>query len=240
MNVVPAPATPSVAAAVPSTACPSCGATLAADQRYCLKCGRPCSPVRLQFLDVLQSESAAGLRAPQATGQALGFPASYSPVLPPGTPPGTVRTAYAHEPEPEGMLGRLRRYSGVIALLGVLLLAGLIGLLVGHWASGSHGAQIVKLEGQLVAPAAGTAAATTPGTTATDTHPTSAKNSGSQQQSVGEEEKEVKEAETSKPLPAPVKAPAAIKKLSETHGKRHQQEIAKLIEKNPEAPIETG
>ena len=36
--------------------CASCGSALVSDQRYCLECGAPCSPVRLAFLDVLQSD----------------------------------------------------------------------------------------------------------------------------------------------------------------------------------------
>ena len=37
--------------------CRTARAVLAPDQRYCLACGQPVSPVRLAFLDVLQSDS---------------------------------------------------------------------------------------------------------------------------------------------------------------------------------------
>ena len=52
-------------APVPSESanCSNCSAPLVADQRYCLSCGQPCSPVRLAFLDVLQTE-----HQPQAAG----------------------------------------------------------------------------------------------------------------------------------------------------------------------------
>ena len=39
-----------------AASCANCSAPLAPDQRYCLACGQPVSPVRLAFLDVLQSE----------------------------------------------------------------------------------------------------------------------------------------------------------------------------------------
>ena len=84
MNVVPAASPPVPAAAA---ACPNCGAALSPDQRYCLACGRPCSPVRLAFLDVLQSESAAaaGWR-PAAGGQALAYAPSAAAAFPPSPP----------------------------------------------------------------------------------------------------------------------------------------------------------
>ena len=55
MNVFPIQAPPSEEGG--QAKCPNCGAAIVADQRYCLTCGRPCSPVRLAFLDVLQAES---------------------------------------------------------------------------------------------------------------------------------------------------------------------------------------
>ena len=53
MSLVPVPSEQSGAT------CANCGAALVADQRYCLSCGEPASPVRLAFLDVLQNDPAA-------------------------------------------------------------------------------------------------------------------------------------------------------------------------------------
>ena len=50
MSLVP------VASDQAGTSCADCGAPLVADQRYCLSCGQPASPVRLAFLDVLQGQ----------------------------------------------------------------------------------------------------------------------------------------------------------------------------------------
>src|ERR1700734_526809 len=97
--------------------CSNCGAPVLADQRYCLACGQPCSPVRLAFLDVLQAESE--LRAPVTIAPPV---AGYLPPLP------------QHD---GGAIGWLGRYSGLFGLIAVLLIVGLIGLLVGHWTAPS-------------------------------------------------------------------------------------------------------
>jgi len=58
MSLVPVPAEQS------EETCSNCGATLLADQRYCLECGQPASPVRLAFLDVLESDQTRAAREP--------------------------------------------------------------------------------------------------------------------------------------------------------------------------------
>ncbi|MGD0455811.1 MAG: zinc-ribbon domain-containing protein, partial [Solirubrobacteraceae bacterium] len=67
------------------TTCEHCGAPLLADQRYCLACGQPCSPVRLAFLDVLQGEQSRGA-LPGPGGWAPGTidmsPVGYGPAYP--------------------------------------------------------------------------------------------------------------------------------------------------------------
>jgi hypothetical protein len=200
--------------------CSNCGATVAADQRYCLTCGQPCSPVRLAFLDVLRAESE--LRGPVTIAPP---PAGYLPPLP-------------HE---DGAIGRLRRYSGLFGLIAVLLMTGLIGLFVGHWLAPSKApaAQILKIEGGALP----TAAATTSPTTTTPTSSSSttkASTSKSPAATEAQEVKEVKEAETPKAKPkAPVKTSSStLEKLSSSKGKAHQQEIEKLTA--GDKPIETG
>jgi hypothetical protein len=200
--------------------CPNCGAQVAADQRYCLACGQPCSPVRLPFLDVLKAESE--LRRPATYVQPS---AGYLPPL----------------PADDGAVGWLRRYSGLFGLLAVLLICGLIGLLVGHWltpSSKAPGPSIVKIEGAL--PAAAASAPTTSTPSATPTSQTKTATSKTAPASEAQEVKEIKEAETAKVKPKPASKPstATLQKLNSSKGKTHQQEIEKLT--SGDKPIETG
>jgi hypothetical protein len=213
--------------------CAGCGAPLAPDQRYCLACGRPCSPVRLAFLDVLQAEHQP--TAAYVVG-GEGGPSNYYPA----------------PQEPDGMLGSLRRYSGLLALLGVLVGCLLVGLLVGHWVSQSDapaGPQVVRIEGLSgpLASAATPTTTTTPSTTSTgragtgstssSTKTGTAKTATTPASSPAEEAEEAKEEEKEpKPLPPAHKASSTLKKLSETTGKKHAQEVNAL----GTAPIETG
>jgi hypothetical protein len=203
-----------------SATCANCSAPLVADQRYCLSCGQPCSPVRLAFLDVLQIEGQQQVAArPLATTPAV----TYQPLL-----------------EPAGPGGWLRRYSPLFGALTVLLLAMIAGLLVGHWVTQSKTAaaptqQTIKVEG-LGGLAAG-AVATTP----TSTTPAT---STSSRPSVKEEAEEVaKEAKAEKAQAQkvekikPRKAGAnTLNKLNSTTGKKHAEELNKLGAE----PIETG
>ncbi len=221
----------------PPAACAGCGALLAPDQRYCLACGRPASPVRLAFLDVLQAEpGTAGttiLGAPSAAGY-----------QPPADPPGT--------------LGALRRYSGLFGLLGVLLASLLIGLLVGHWLTGSNvnngGKQVVEIKG-LSAPLAAVGSPTTAGGAGTSSgsgsssssghHSSSsssqsynaAKSEGGVSESGAEEAEAAKEVKSTKALPAAHKTSSAtLQKLEHTTGKRHAKEVTAAL---GNGPIET-
>jgi hypothetical protein len=202
-----------VASEQPGTVCAGCGAALVADQRYCLACGEPSSPVRLAFLDVLQAES-----QPQAGQGQLGTTVAYTPLL-----------------EPAGAPGWLRRYSGLFGVMSVLLLALIVGLLVGHWVTQSKqpGQQVVKVEG--LGSLAG--ASTTPAAAASTTAPAGAAKSHAKAEA--EEAKAgAKETPAEKaPPPKPVKVtPTKLKKLSSTTGKKHQEEINALGSQ----PIETG
>jgi hypothetical protein len=227
MDVIPLPTSPSDATA--TATCAGCGAPLAPDQRYCLACGRPCSPVRLAFLDVLQTEHTAAtsiLGGPQAAG-------------------------YPPPPEPDGLLGSLRRYSGLFGLLGVLLAALLIGLLVGHWITGgaSPGKQVLEVKGLsgafAAAPAAGAAGTSTGSGSSSSTghHGASTGSSSSQSHSSpkseqAEEAEEAKEVKTTKPPPAAHKTSSAtLQKLEHTTGKQHAKEVAAEL---GNGPIETG
>jgi hypothetical protein len=221
MSLVPVPSEQS------GSTCENCGAALVADQRYCLSCGHPASPVRLAFLDVLQGDQA---RSGQPGGAWLGqgdtidmTPVGYAPVFP-----------------QQGTSGWLRRNSGLLGLLSVLLMCLIAGLLVGHWVTQSNktpGPQIVKVEGLsglAAAPAAATTtgASTTPAASTTPTTPTS-------KAAAKEEAAEAKEAAKIEKVPlkkATKVSSSKLEKLSNSSGKKHQEEINSLGAQ----PIETG
>jgi hypothetical protein len=234
MDVIPRVGVgPTPANGASTAVCTGCGAPLAVDQRYCLSCGRPCSPVRLAFLDVLQTE-----RQPAGVGEANFFT-------------GGPSAGYASAPEPAGLLASLRRYSGLFGLLTVLLASLLIGLLVGHWLTGGNGSatgkQVFEVKG-LSSPVAAaaplaptsTASSNSPGSATGHTPSTSSSSSQSHnppKSEKAEEAEDAKEVKTTKALPAPHKTSAATsQKLSHTTGKQHAKEVAALGDE----PIETG
>jgi hypothetical protein len=235
MDVIPLPTSTDGAPTASPAACAGCGAPLAPDQRYCLACGRPASPVRLAFLDVLQAE-------PQTAGTTiLGAPSAAS-YRPPADPPGA--------------LGALRRYSGLFGLLGVLLASLLVGLLVGHWLTGSAptGKQVyeVKLNTPLAAaaaaPSASAGASTGAGSSSSSSSGhhsssgssqshTAAKSEGGVSETSAEEAQAAKEVKTTKALPAPHKTSSAtLQKLAHTTGKQHAKEVKAAL---GDEPIET-
>ena len=217
VSLVPLPSEPAAAT------CSGCGAALVADQRYCLSCGKPCSPVRLAFLDALGPDSAPRPAQPSVWGG-----------------PGTIEmgpAGYIPVEAGRGTNAWLRRNSGLLGLIAVLLVCLLIGLLVGHWASQSKaGSQsaVIKVEG--LSGLGGVAAA--PSGTATTSTKTAAPAKAEAQSEAAEAAEGAKEtaAETAPP-PAAVKiTKTKLTKLTESHGKKHQEEINAL----GAAPIETG
>lgn len=219
MSLVPVPSEQ------PGATCANCGAALVADQRYCLSCGQPVSPVRLAFLDALTPGPPAA--TPPQT--AWGTPATID-VGPGGYLP----------PAPEhGLNAWLRRNSGLMGLLTVLVLCLGVGLLVGHWVSQSKAptSSTIKVEGLGGLAAAGgtsTGAATTPTATTSTT--------GAGKGATKEEAKEAEEgahetaAEKAPPKKPVTVAPSTLKKLTESKGKKHEEEINALGDQ----PIETG
>jgi hypothetical protein len=199
-----------------SSTCAHCSAPLVADQRYCLSCGQPASPVRLAFLDVLQSD-----RQPQLGPGAVG-------------PPAVTYTPYV---EAAGGPAWLRRYTPLFAVASVLLLAMGIGLLVGHWVTqnnSSAGPQIIKVEGLGGALASGTG--TTPATGATSSTATSgsAKSEEAKEQAEAKAEEAAEAKGTVKSKPTKKLDSTAVKKLEHSTGKTHEAELNKLTT----APIE--
>lgn len=221
----PAPSTES------SSTCTNCGTALATDQRYCLACGQPASPVRLAFLDVLQGEY-----QPSAFG-ADGVP---------GGPPPAVGY-YAPPPEPDGLVGALRRYSGLLALTGVLLAALLIGLLVGHWITGGNsnsavaGKQIIEVKGLSGLAAAPSSGSTTgrsgSGSGSSGKSSESTNNKASESHSSVKEEAKEAAAPKAPPVVHKKTSSQSLQKLDKTTGKQHAKEVNKLIK--GDEPIET-
>jgi hypothetical protein len=214
----------------PDATCANCGAQVVADQRYCLSCGQPVSPVRLAFLDVLSPAS------PAATGTA---PAAWGA-------PATIEAApgswVAVQPQ-QGANAWLRRNSGLLGLIAILGLFLLAGLFVGHWVSQSKtpANTTLKIEGLgSLGAAAGSGGASTTGAPSETT--TSGSGSSSSTKSSGAQEAKEKaegEHETAKekaPPPKPKKVTSQVNKLSKTHGKKHQEEINAL----GTTPIEPG
>jgi hypothetical protein len=214
MSLVPVPSEQA------ASTCAHCGAALVADQRYCLSCGQPASPVRLAFLDVLQNDQAAGLAQPTLEMT----PAGYVPV-----------------DGARGANGWLRRNSGLLSLLAVLVLCLIAGLLVGHWASQGDNKtpakQVVEVKG-LSGLAAAPAAATTTPTSTTGGESTETSTKATAKEEAEAKKAEAKETKAEKaPPPEPKKvAPTKIKKLTNSSGAQHQKEINEL----GAAPIETG
>jgi hypothetical protein len=206
--------------------CANCGAALVADQRYCLSCGHPASPVRLAFLDVLQSDEPRKVPGPswQSHETIDMSPVGYAPVYP-----------------QQGAGGWLRRNSGLMSLLSVLLMCLIAGLLVGHWVTQNNKtppAQVVKVEGLSGLGAAATATPTTPSATSTtpaetSTTPTTSKSSAKEEAQATKEAAAIEKV----PLKKATKLPSAkLEKLSKSSGKKHQEEINSLGAQ----PIETG
>lgn len=161
--------------------CAGCGAPLGADQRYCLSCGIPRAGTRLPFLDVLHSEAAsAGVVERGSQPAAL----LRMPALGGGGGGSRVGGSSSWWDGDEGLSAKLRENTGLFALLGVLLLALLIGLLLGHWVNGGSKnvavvppRQVIEVKGlNLPAAAAlagsGSAAATGSSTASTTAEPT--------------------------------------------------------------------
>jgi hypothetical protein len=206
-----------------SATCGNCGAPLVADQRYCLSCGQPISPVRLAFLDVLSGDAKS---EPQQ--QAWG-------------PPPIEIGPGGYVLGPGGPEGWLRRYSGVLGLLSVLALCLLAGLLIGHWASqgGTTPApQVIKVEGLGGLGSGGTSAGgagTSTGSEEATTTEEKSKPATKSEKREAEEGEHETAAEKAPPPPSKKLEPKKLDKLGKSTGKKHQEELNEL----GDTPIET-
>jgi hypothetical protein len=140
---IASPLTPTTAA----ERCPSCGAPLASDQRYCLECGERRAPMSSVMLGGPPLAATAGQGPGAAAGP--GAPPPFPP-RPPAGPPA--------DPSRGGAVS-------VIAGVGVLLLAMGVGVLIGRSGGGSKQgsapAQVITVAGPSSAATGGGAAAET-------------------------------------------------------------------------------
>jgi hypothetical protein len=184
--------------------------------------------VRLAFLDVLQNEPQSRVGVPTQQGWVT---------------PGTLEltpTGYAPYGAPNGPVGWLNRYQGLLALFSVLALCLVAGLLVGHWVTqkATTAPQIVKIEGSGLS----SAPTSTSATPTTGAESESASSAG--EEKLSKKEEEAGEAEAKKETKAEKAPPPAakkvdtttLKKLTKSSGKKHQEEINAL----GDTPIETG
>lgn len=98
--------------------CPSCGAALADDQRYCLNCGQRQGEPRVDFHQHLEAKDGA-VKPPSPAAGAAGAPAGAAPEPPAQKPQRDYAPLAA---------------AGGIAVLGIMLL---IGVLIGRGTGGS-------------------------------------------------------------------------------------------------------
>jgi hypothetical protein len=154
----------------------------------------------------------------------------------------TTPVAFTPYLEPAAGPAWLRRYAPLFGVMSVLLLAMIVGLLVGHWVTQSKAPvasspQVIKVEGLGGTPLAG-ATSTTP---TTSTTPAAAGKSGTSAKSEEEKEQAEAKAEEKAEEKTPAKAPeankvssGAISKLEKSTGKTHEKELNKIST----APIE--
>jgi hypothetical protein len=152
----------------PNAPCRSCGAPLAADQRYCLQCGTRRAEARLPFLDILAAQVPQGAAAAASSN--------------------TTTTTSARGPA--AWFGRMSTNAAAVAGVGCLLLALGVGVLIGNRGPDPAPAasqQVITVSGAPAAAAVPSTAApgvteTAPGNTAT-TPQKSAKGKSSKQSS---------------------------------------------------------
>ncbi|HUH80059.1 MAG TPA: hypothetical protein VLZ06_01930 [Solirubrobacteraceae bacterium] len=126
----------------PGARCGACNAPIASDQRYCLECGERLAPISAFLLG----------RRPDGTAE--------QPSAPPSAPPGVP-------PAPDAARAPRSNLLGVLAGVGVLLLAMGVGVLIGRAGNSKPAAAKEQVITQS-APAAGPGAAATEGTFTSD------------------------------------------------------------------------
>jgi hypothetical protein len=224
--------------------CAGCGAPLGADQRYCLSCGIPRASTRLPFLDVLAAEASSA-----AAGGLQPAPYLRAPAVGPGAGGAGWGGAGGGGWGGDGSRGALARSTGPLALTSAVLLALLVGLVVGHWVSGTQGnakgtltpTQVIKYEG--IPAAAAVAAPTAPAQVATGVPAGAA--AGTATSAAGGGAAATPSTGATPPTGATPTTGAVthatnptLQQLQKSTGKAHAKQVNKLVDKGQ--PISTG
>lgn len=196
------------------TSCANCNAPMAADQRYCLNCGIRGGEARLPFLDILRADEGTQV-------------VPYGQPLPPGLAVGAPLNAVPAVVVPPTAQQRLQANTGLIAGVGVLLLAMLIGVLIGS-GIGNDPPQAAAAPQPIVvggaAPVAATAATGPTGTTGADTAAPASSSSSSSSTT----KKSSSSSSSSTTKAAPKATNDAVKNLDNLTGKEAQKAADKL------------
>ncbi len=203
--------------------CSTCGALLAADQRYCLNCGARRTDARLAFKEILASKGAAVVGVEGTAGD-------YGIAPTAGAPPTAPPLGAASRRGDGG------NRSGLAALGGLacLLLALGVGVLIGN--SGNDrtpttpAPQVISVGGAAAGTAAGAAGTTTP-TTAT---PSSS--SGSSSKSGGSSPSSGSSSSTSSGSKATNKSLQNLQKLSPKAYQKQSTKLPKVVGTGGKAP----
>jgi hypothetical protein len=186
--------------------CGTCGSPLAADQRYCLTCGTRRADARLPFLDILRHEG-TGHVVPFAAAPAFGGPAA--PVV------------------PVGLTDRARANTGLIASVGVLLLAMLIGVLVGSGFAQNGNVTAAADQKPVVVSVGGVAAVPAAATAGTDTTAAAAATAGAAPKKKGAKASKQAAAQKSR-VKVTTASKGKLKSLNKLSGAAYQKQIDKL------------
>ena len=151
--------------------CATCGALLAADQRYCLNCGARRTDARIAFKEILATNGAAVVGVEGTAGD-------YGLARPAGAP-SAGPTAGSPPRDGSGNRSALAALGG----LACLLLALGVGVLIGNSGKDKTAAapapQVISVGGAAAGTSTGAAATTTPSTTTPSSSGSSSKSGGS-------------------------------------------------------------
>ncbi|HEY6758684.1 MAG TPA: hypothetical protein VI318_04315 [Baekduia sp.] len=187
----------------PSQPCRTCGAPLAADQRYCLQCGTRRADARLPFLEILAQQVPRTAAAAQVTT--------------------TTTTARG----PRGLFSRMSTNAAAVAGVACLVLALGVGVLIGN--SGGDGTsaaspQIITVGGAAPAAAPAAAAVAPAATTAAPADTATTPGSSGKRGATSRSSKK----DTSSSSASSKAAKTALKNLDKTSGTDYSKKSAKL------------
>lgn len=198
--------------------CPSCGAALAEDQRYCLNCGQRQGDARVDFRRHLEPKALATKEPPTESKNGSGSPGALAPVAA-GPQPEKPQRDYAP-----------LAAAGGIAVLGIMLL---IGVLIGRGTGGNESSETPQV---VTVPAAESSANAGAGQSSTGSDAGKRNNAGKS----GKNQNAAAGGNTATSNAPPV-SDETLEALDEKSGEEYSKESAKLPDEIPlpgEAPAE--